>query len=77
MSEIEELVQQMVELQTQVAFQEDTVGVLNNAVTAQQKEILVLREQLELLKQRQDETIAQVDQAGPVVDREATSLLSE
>ncbi|MCX2973555.1 SlyX family protein [Halieaceae bacterium IMCC8485] len=68
MSEIEELVQQMVELQTQVAFQEDTVGVLNNAVTAQQKEILVLREQLELLKQRQDETIAQVDQAGPVVD---------
>ena len=58
MSEIEELVQQMVELQTQVAFQ----------VTAQQKEILVLREQLELLKQRQDETIAQVDQAGPVVD---------
>ncbi|EEB77055.1 MAG: SlyX family protein [Halioglobus sp.] len=68
MSEIEELVQQMVELQTQVAFQEDTVSVLNNAVTAQQKEILVLREQLELLKQRQDETIAQVDQAGPVVD---------
>ena len=68
MSEIEELVQQMVELQTQVAFQEDTVSVLNNAVTAQQKEILVLREQLELLKQRQDETIAQVDQAGLVVD---------
>ena len=68
MSEIEELVQQMVELQTQVAFQEDTVSVLNNAVTAQQKEILVLREQLELLKQRQEETIAQVDQAGPVVD---------
>ncbi len=68
MSEIKELVQQMVELQTQVAFQEDTVSVLNSAVTAQQKEILVLREQLELLKQRQDETIAQVDQAGPVVD---------
>lgn len=68
MSEIKELVQQMVELQTQVAFQEDSVSVLNSAVTAQQKEILVLREQLELLKQRQDETIAQVDQAGPVVD---------
>ncbi len=68
MSEVEDLMQQMVELQSQMAFQEDTVNVLNGAVTAQQKEILILREQLELLKQHQDEANARMDQAEPVVD---------
>jgi len=52
---IEELQQQLVDVQTQLAYQEDTVRQLNQALAAQQQEILVLRRQMQLLKQRQDE----------------------
>ncbi|MEH6588278.1 MAG: SlyX family protein [Halioglobus sp.] len=68
MSDIEDLAQQLVEVQSQMAFQEDTVNALNEAVISQQKEILVLREQLALLKQRQEEAAAQMDQAAPTID---------
>ena len=54
-AEIEELKQQVMEVQNQLAFQEDTMQGLNDAVSAQQQEILLLRRQLELLKIRQDE----------------------
>lgn len=67
MSDIEDLAQQLVEVQSQMAFQEDTVNALNEAVISQQKEILVLREQLALLKQRQEEAAAQTDQAAPTI----------
>jgi SlyX protein len=53
--EIEELRQQLDEVQTEMAHQEDTVRVLNDALSLQQQEILLLRRQVELLKQRQDE----------------------
>lgn len=52
------LLQQLHELQSQLAFQEDALESLNGAMAAQQQEILVLRRQLELLKQRQDEQMA-------------------
>ena len=55
MSDNETLMQQLHEVQSQLAFQEDVLESLNSAMAAQQKEILVLRRQLELLKQRQDE----------------------
>lgn len=42
-------------MQTQLAFLEETVGALNEALAAQQQEILTLRRQLSLLKQRQEE----------------------
>lgn len=51
------------DLQSQLSFQEDTLSALNDALAAQQQEILVLRRQLELLKQRQDEHSAQSGQA--------------
>jgi SlyX protein len=54
-SDNETLLQQLHEVQSQLAFQEDVLESLNGAMAAQQKEILVLRRQLELLKQRQDE----------------------
>jgi len=54
-SDNETLMQQLHEVQSQLAFQEDALESLNGAMAAQQKEILVLRRQLELLKQRQDE----------------------
>jgi SlyX protein len=53
--EIDELKEQVMEMQSQIAFQEDTVQTLNDALALQQQEILVLRRQLELLKLRQDE----------------------
>ncbi len=59
--EADELVRQLAEVQSQLAFQEDTLAALNEAVASQQQEILVLRGQLALLKQRQDEQAAQFD----------------
>jgi SlyX protein len=57
-TETEEIRQQLLEVQTQLAFQEDTLRELNDALALQQQEILVLRRQLQLLKQRQDEQLA-------------------
>lgn len=55
MAEMEEVVQQLFDVQTQLAYQEDMVRELNDALALQQQEILVLRRQLQLLKQRQDD----------------------
>ena len=65
MAEIDTLKEDMVELQSQMAFQEDTIQALNEAMATQQQEILTLRRQLELLKQRQEEQAAASD---PVSD---------
>jgi SlyX protein len=46
------------EVQSQLAFQEDTIATLNNVLAEQQRELLRLRRQLELLKQQQDEHAA-------------------
>lgn len=59
--EVQELKQQVAELQSQLAFQEDAVSSLDAALSQQQQEMLVLRRQLELLKQRQDEHAPQGD----------------
>jgi SlyX protein len=56
--DIDELKQQMMELQSQLAFQEDALGSLDQALAQQQQEILQLRRQLELLRQRQQEQAA-------------------
>jgi SlyX protein len=63
--QLEDVIEQLVELQTQLAFHEDTVAALNEAMAGQQQEILVLRQQLTLLKQRQEEAQAQLEQGGP------------
>ena len=59
--ELDELKTDLMELQNQLAFQEHTVQALNQAMADQQQEILVLRRQLELLKQRQDEQAVHQD----------------
>ena len=56
MADSEELRRHLDEVQTQLAYQEDTVQALNEAVALQQQEILLLQRQVQLLKQRQDET---------------------
>ena len=42
MTEMQDLLAQVVELQSQMAFQEDTIATLNEAIASQQREILVL-----------------------------------
>lgn len=63
--DLEELRQQVVELQSQLAFHEDTVNALNDALSQQQQEIITLRRQLTLLKQRQDEQALLVGEGSP------------
>jgi SlyX protein len=55
-ADIDTLAQQIAQLQTQLAFQEDTISSLDNALARQQQEILLLRRQIELLHARQRDT---------------------
>ena len=57
--ELAELKQQMLELQRQLALQEDALRSLDHAVSHQQQEIMLLRRQLQLMQQRQREQAAQ------------------
>ena len=57
--DIEELQQLVMELQSQLAFQEDAVGSLDQALAQQQQEIMLLRRQLEMLRERLQEQTAQ------------------
>ena len=72
MTELEAVQGQLAELQSQLAFQEHTVQSLNDALAVQQQEILLLRQQLALLKQRQDEQAVQLDTGqggGPLAEK--------
>ena len=55
MAELDDIRELLVDVQSQLAYQEDAVRELNEVLVLQQQEILVLRRQLQLLKQRQDE----------------------
>jgi SlyX protein len=57
-ADVDLLKQQMMELQSQLAFQEDAVRSLDEALAHQQQELLLLRRQLELLQQRQHDNTA-------------------
>jgi SlyX protein len=59
--EVDTLTRQMLELQSQLAFQEDTLTSLDAALALQQQEILLLRRQVELLLARQQEYEANND----------------
>lgn len=52
MSELEE---QLIDVQTRVAYQEDTLSQLNEVITRQDAEIVQLKQQLRLIVQRLDE----------------------
>lgn len=52
-----ELQEQLIELQTRVAFQEDTLTQLNQVVAKQDQEILTLQHQLRLLAKRLDDAL--------------------
>ena len=69
MGEIDEVKRQLVAVQTQLAYQEETVRQLNEALAAQQQEMLVLRRQLQLLKQRQDDQVHAGAATAPLDER--------
>lgn len=52
MSDIEE---QLIDVQTRVAYQEDTLVQLNDVITRQDAEIMQLKQQMRLLARRLDE----------------------
>lgn len=54
-----ELQEQLIELQTRVAFQEDTLTQLNQVVAKQDQEILTLQQQLRLLAKRLEDALFQ------------------
>lgn len=60
--ENKQLQAQLEDLQTQMAFQDDTVQALQQALASQQQELLLLRRQLELIKQRQDEQASALEE---------------
>ena len=69
-TEIDDLKQQLFDLQSQLAFQEDTLQVLNDIVTRQQQQIENLHElcksqksQLELMSEEMG--VAQIDEKPP------------
>lgn len=64
MEKIEQLEQQLIELQTQVAFMEDTLDKLDNIVTEQSQFIADQQRQLQLLYQKL-ETQTQGSQIQP------------
>ena len=68
MAQTDDWQRQIEDLQSQLAFQEDTLQALNAALSEQQQEILVLRRQVEILKQRQDEQAVQLGEGSSPVD---------
>lgn len=62
-TEADKLRDMLVDLQSQVAFQEDAIAALDGALSQQQQEILLLRRQVELLGERQK---AQAEQLSEV-----------
>lgn len=58
-ADIDTLAQQVMDMQSQLAFQEDAISSLDKALASQQQEILLLRRQLELLHERQREAVAE------------------
>lgn len=66
-----ELQKQLEELQSQMAFQDDTLQALQSALAAQQQDLLTLRRQLTLLKLRQDEQAQQAEDGPSALADEA------
>ena len=67
-AEIDALKTALSEVQSQLAFQDEIVAALNDALASQQQDILLLRRQLELLKQRLDEQALGGVSSAPVTD---------
>ncbi len=56
----------LIDLQTQLSFQEDTVAQLNEVVTRQQRDIMQLREEMEKLKELYQAMLENTQTEAPV-----------
>lgn len=65
---IEELRQQLVDLQSQLAFQEDTICALDAVVARQQQQLANLQEVWETQKSQLEQMSSQLDK-GSVIER--------
>ena len=62
---------ELIELQTRMAYQEDTIAQLNNVVTKQDADIIQLQQQMRLLAKRLDElSFAQDNNGGDEITNE-------
>lgn len=62
---------ELIELQTRMAYQEDTIAQLNNVVTKQDADIIQLQQQMRLLVKRLDElSFAQDNNGGDEITNE-------
>ncbi len=59
--------EELVELQTQLAFQDHTIATLNEALASQQKQLDVLRLELKLLREKMGDLEDRVE-TGPVAN---------
>lgn len=61
------MTEELVELQTQLAFQDHTIATLNEALASQQKQLDVLRLELKLLREKMGDLEDRVE-TGPVAN---------
>ncbi|MCV6615156.1 MAG: SlyX family protein [Cellvibrionaceae bacterium] len=66
MSEHRELLERISELESRLAFSEDTINQLNETVAAQDKEITTLQLQLVHLSKKLEDLAYQVEQGNPI-----------
>ena len=66
------LERKMIELETKVAYQEDTVEVLNGIVSEQQQDILKLRSQMQLLLDELKGVLSELDDGRGSVSSQAS-----
>jgi SlyX protein len=63
-----DITEELIDLQTRLAYQEDTINQLNNVITKQDADIVQLQQQMRLLAKRIDElSFTQDDGASDVV----------
>lgn len=56
--------EQLIELQTQLAFQEDTLQALNDVITRQQADIEALQRRCEKLEQQYEQALNSLEQVS-------------
>jgi SlyX protein len=56
--------EQLIDLQTRVAYQEDTLEQLNQVITQQDAEIVQLKQQIRILAQRLEDSLRTQGQGG-------------
>lgn len=64
-SDFHKIEQRIIELETQVAFQDDTVQALNDMVGQQQRDILSLQTQMSRLLTELKTVLAELEQGAP------------